>query len=139
LADEYFTLASCDLSAKAEPWEPNVTASRTRDSLKWADQVGAETPIPTRWEKEKYVTFDSEFAHRYLHLREIKASEDQVDALIAETLPKALSLLRGENYFGKVGAFEGASNEECGLFRPELDCTMFTLRPEHKRVNKIRP
>ena len=29
-------------------------------------------------------------------------------------------------YSGKVGAFEGASYEPEGLYRPEADCIMFT-------------
>jgi hypothetical protein len=29
-------------------------------------------------------------------------------------------------YSGKVGAFEGASYEPKGLYRPESDCIMFT-------------
>ena len=29
-------------------------------------------------------------------------------------------------YSGKVGAFEGASYESKGLYRPEADCIMFT-------------
>ena len=30
----------------------------------------------------------------------------------------------------QVGTFEGASNEACGLYRPETDCMMFTINPD---------
>ncbi len=30
---------------------------------------------------------------------------------------------------GTVGAFEGASYESTGLYRPEVDCIMFTRNP----------
>jgi hypothetical protein len=93
LADEYFTLADCDRSQKAEPWEPNVTAAQSREFLKWIDHVDLDTPIPTKWDKEAYSGFDAVFAHRYLRLREAKASEDRINTLIAETLPQELSLL----------------------------------------------
>jgi hypothetical protein len=32
-------------------------------------------------------------------------------------------------YAGVVGAFEGASYEPRGLYRPEADCIMFTRNP----------
>ncbi len=35
-------------------------------------------------------------------------------------------MLNSEKNFGKVGAFEGAAYEAKGLYRPELDCIMFT-------------
>jgi hypothetical protein len=35
-------------------------------------------------------------------------------------------MLAAMEYFGKVGAFEGASYEPRGLYRSEIDCIMFT-------------
>jgi len=32
-------------------------------------------------------------------------------------------------HYGKVGAFEGAAYEAKGLYRPEVDCIMFTRNP----------
>ena len=34
--------------------------------------------------------------------------------------------LGSQKYAGKVGAFEGAGYEAKGLYRPEIDCIMFT-------------
>ncbi|MDP9089328.1 MAG: M64 family metallopeptidase [Pseudomonadota bacterium] len=132
LADEYFTLADCNRAKmEAEPWKPNITASTERASLKWGDLVSADVPIATPWNKGGYVEFDNEFANHYFQLRKEHASEVAVDNLIREVLPRATAMLESEKYAGKVGAFEGASNEACGLFRPEANCTMFTLNPNH--------
>jgi hypothetical protein len=38
-------------------------------------------------------------------------------------------LLRGDRHAGRVGAFEGAMYESQGLYRPEVDCIMFTRNP----------
>jgi hypothetical protein len=38
--------------------------------------------------------------------------------------------LRAEKYFGRVGAFQGASYEAKGLYRPEADCIMFSRNPK---------
>jgi hypothetical protein len=127
LADEYFILAECKKSKKAaEPWKPNITASIDRASLKWGDLIASDTPIPTTWSKDKYVEFDNAFINHYFRLRNKKASEDDVDKLIGEAVPHETAMLEREKYSGKVGAFEGASNEACGLYRPEVNCTMFT-------------
>jgi hypothetical protein len=34
--------------------------------------------------------------------------------------------LGGEKFAGKIGAFEGASYQAQGLYRPAADCIMFT-------------
>jgi len=39
-------------------------------------------------------------------------------------------MLEAEPYFGKVGAFEGAGYQARGLYRPEVDCIMFS---RHRR------
>ena len=39
------------------------------------------------------------------------------------------ALLQAMPNAGKVGAFEGASYEPTGLYRPEVDCIMFTRNP----------
>jgi hypothetical protein len=39
-------------------------------------------------------------------------------------------MLAGERFAGKVGAFEGAGYRGKGLFRPAIDCIMFTRNVE---------
>lgn len=49
-----------------------------------------------------------------------------MNALFAEERQVETALLGSMKYAGKVGAFEGASYEAKGLYRPEADCIMFT-------------
>jgi hypothetical protein len=49
-----------------------------------------------------------------------------MNALFAEELAWSTAFLGKMKYAGKVGAFEGASYEAKGLYRPEADCIMFT-------------
>jgi hypothetical protein len=38
-----------------------------------------------------------------------------------------MNVLRTSKYAGKVGAFEGAGYAAKGLYRPSVDCRMFSL------------
>ena len=58
-----------------------------------------------------------------------KVPESEVDALFREQLAWDSKLLSSMKYSGRVGAFEGASYEAKGLYRPEADCIMFTRDP----------
>ena len=49
-----------------------------------------------------------------------------MDRLFREQQARETALLSSMEYSGKVGAFEGASYEPTGLYRPEADCIMFT-------------
>lgn len=49
-----------------------------------------------------------------------------MDALFREQRASEEKLLSGTTFGATVGAFEGASYEPKGLYRPEADCIMFT-------------
>jgi hypothetical protein len=49
-----------------------------------------------------------------------------MDALFREQQAWDGTFLSSMTYSGRVGAFEGASYEARGLYRPEADCIMFT-------------
>jgi hypothetical protein len=38
-----------------------------------------------------------------------------------------MAILKNPQYAGEVGAFEGAGYQSAGLYRPALDCRMFSL------------
>ena len=59
-------------------------------------------------------------------LRATNAPESQMDALFTAERAWETKFLGGQKYAGKVGAFEGAAYEPRGLYRPEVDCIMFT-------------
>ena len=44
---------------------------------------------------------------------------------------RLVSLVAGEKFAGKVGAFEGGGYRAKGLYRPQADCIMFTRNPKH--------
>ena len=123
LGDEYYTsqVAYSDFyAADVEPWEPNVTALLNPKNLKWKKFVSADTPIPTPWEKARY---DS-----------VGALRRKLDRLAPDYYEKRepyygaqAKLLQTTKYAGEVGAFEGAGYTAEGLYRPAVNCRMFSL------------
>jgi hypothetical protein len=143
LADEYYTssVAYSDFYPKGvEPASPNVTALLDPANLKWKALVTPGTPIPTPWEKAGFDEMDrayqktrEELNARIATLMRAGAPAAEVDALKerAETLSKSHAdevdaYLAKSAWVGKVGAFEGAGYASHGLYRPMLDCIMFT-------------
>ncbi len=143
LADEYYdgSTAYEDFYAKGvEPPEPNITALLDPHHLKWASLVSPGTPIPTPWNKAAYDKLNQAYQHKRQQLnREIAgamrggAPAAKVNALKAEAAKLAIdhaarvhALFKQSPYFGKVGAFEGAGYVSHGMYRPMLDCIMFS-------------
>jgi hypothetical protein len=130
LADEYYTSPVAYETAGGaehpEPWEPNVTALHDPDNLKWVDLVEPGTPLPTPWGKEAFEEHSREILAQRMVLIEEQAPEAEFDALFRHQRETELEMLGSMEYAGKVGAFEGASYEPVGLYRPEIDCIMFT-------------
>ena len=123
LGDEYYTsqVSYVDMYSKGiEPWEPNLTALNDPENLKWKDLVEKGTPLPTPWDKSQ---FDS-----------LEAARAKLDRLAPDYYEKreplyrqAQNLLKNAKYAGKVGAFEGAGYASKGVYRPAVDCRMFSL------------
>ena len=128
LADEYYTsdVAYEPAAEIVEPWEPNVTAHADRDTLKWKDLVEPGTPVPTPWPKEEFEKQAAEIQKRRREIRAQNRPEDEMDALFLEEREAVRKLLGGDQYAGKVGAFEGANYAARGYYRPQTDCIMFT-------------
>ena len=141
LADEYYTssVAYNDFFPRGvEPIEPNVSALLDPSKLKWKDLVGPATPLPTPWEKAAYDEADLAYqkVRESLNRRIAEASragskdveqiKEEAETLSREHSTKADALLLKGEYVGKVGAFEGAGYTSKGLYRPALDCIMFS-------------
>lgn len=129
LGDEYYMSPVAYGEAppdRPEPWEPNITALRDPARLKWKDLVDAATPLPTPWDKETYEKGARDFLTRRMALIRRRAPEAEFDALFREQLKIDTPLLAGMAYSGKIGAFEGASYQGKGLYRPATDCIMFS-------------
>jgi hypothetical protein len=143
LADEYYTssVAYNDFYPKGvEPTEANVTALLDPANLKWKDLVMPGTALPTPWEKADYDAMDIAYqkVREELNGRIAKAMREgapqaDVDKLKAEAEDLSLehakkidAFLAGSAFVGKVGAFEGGGYTSTGIYRPALDCIMFT-------------
>jgi hypothetical protein len=132
LADEYYTsqVAYEGFAQKGvEPWEPNVTALLDPATLKWRDLVDPKTALPTNWNQGAYDEMDLAYQAKRKKLIDERASEEASEALMREVKITSSKLLQAEPAFGKVGAFQGAMYEAKGLYRPEVDCIMFTRNP----------
>ena len=129
LADEYYT---SDVAYETggevhpEPWELNVTALNDPQRLKWRDLVEPGTPIPTPWDKEAFEEHGREIRRQRQELIERGAREAEFDEFFQRQRESENRILAANRYAGKVGAFEGAMYETVGLYRPEIDCIMFS-------------
>lgn len=133
LGDEYYTSDVAYETGRRdlpEPWEPNITALKDPARLKWRDLVEPGTPLPTPWNKVSYDARAAEYQARRRALRGAGAPESELAALFREQQAWELAFFRLEPHAGRVGAFEGAGYETSGLYRPELDCVMFSRTPD---------
>lgn len=143
LADEYYTSSTAYdnfYKVDLEPVEPNVTALLDPANIKWKDFIKKGTEIPTPWEKQKYDEMDyawqkqrTEMNNRTAELKrtgasksEIKKAEDDYAEADKAHADKMAGYLNNSKYVGVVGAFEGAGYMQKGMYRPMLDCIMFT-------------
>jgi hypothetical protein len=127
LGDEYYTSPvsyQTGGDTHPEPWDPNVTADGAHP--KWADMVDKDVPLPTPWEKAAFEKHSREYQAERRRLRESNVPESEMDALFRREQEWETKFLGSQKYAGKVGAFEGAGYEATGLYRPEVDCIMFT-------------
>jgi len=148
LADEYYTssVAYNEFYPQGvEPTEPNITALLDPKNLKWKNFTTPGIDIPTPWEKEGFDLMDLDFQEirekvdreiaRMKKERspenEIKELEDEAERISKEHATKMDEYLRKSKFWEKVGAFEGAGYSAQGLYRPMIDCLMFTkgLKP----------
>ena len=123
LADEYYTSSTGynDFYLPGvEPWEPNITAASGAERLKWRTLLSPGIPLPTPWGKAAY---DS-----------LEALRGTLDRLASDYYlkrepyrRKEAEILASSPYRGEVGLFEGAGYVAKGLYRPSVDCRMFSL------------
>jgi hypothetical protein len=132
LADEYYSsqVAYEAFQPKGvEPWEANATALLDPAKLKWRDLIEPQTPLPTPWDQATYDAVDLAYQAKRAQAIAAQASDEQQEELMRATKTETAPLLAKERHRGKVGAFEGAMYEAKGLYRPEVDCIMFSRNP----------
>ena len=145
LADEYYSSSTAynDFYPRGhEPVDANITALLDPEKLKWKDLVAPGTELPTPWGKEAYDLEDAAYQIQRKELNEaiatavrtgspedvvaeLKAKEQRHAADHAQWAWEYLAKAQGA---GTVGAFEGAGYSKTGLYRPTLDCLMFSRR-----------
>ena len=143
LADEYYT---SDVAynefypAGVEPAEPNITALLEPGKVKWGSLLSPGIAIPTPWEKAAFDEMDNAYQklRREINAKiarmkregaaaaDIAKAEEGSDRLSRENAKEVDAFLRASKFWGRVGAFEGAGYAAKGLYRPEIDCLMFT-------------
>jgi hypothetical protein len=145
LADEYYSssVAYNDFYPRGhEPEEANITALLDPDKLKWRDLVDPDTDLPTPWEKEGYDREDTAYQEERKLLNETIADastsgapaekiaelEDNEGRHAAIHAQWAQEYLARSRWASTIGAFEGAGYSSTGLYRPALDCLMFSRR-----------
>jgi hypothetical protein len=143
LADEYYTSSTAynDFHPVGyEPAEPNITALLDPANVKWKHLVSEGMEIPTPWAKKDfdsleliYQTKRNQLKERELELQkngapeeEIQQAKDDYDSHAIERNEITLEYLENSPYAGKTGAFEGAGYASTGLYRPSVNCIMFT-------------
>lgn len=129
LADEYFTspVAYTEFTPpQVEPWEANVTALLDPAKLKWRDLVATGTPLPTPWDQDAFTKLSKQFQERRAQLVASGAKDEELEALFAEEKTATKQLLDAQRAQHAIGAYEGAMYQARGLYRPEVDCVMFS-------------
>jgi hypothetical protein len=123
-----------------EPVEPNITSLLNPSNVKWSKFITGGIEIPTQWEKTEYDSMDYEWQDQRRKLNEkvtelkrnqastveISRAEEEYnrkDKAHSEEIDK---FLKRSKYWEKIGAFEGAGYSSKGLYRPMLDCIMFS-------------
>ena len=143
LADEYYTSSTAynDFYPRdVEPIAPNITALLDPDNAKWADLMTPGTELPTHWDKSAYDQADLAYQdeRRQLNAGIAKAARSGAPAAEIERLQKAEdghaldraaavdAFMEASGLATTVGAFEGAGYVSEGLYRPTIDCLMFS-------------
>lgn len=136
LADEYYT-SSVSFEApdiKIEPWEPNITALFDKNNIKWKNLIKPGVPVPTPWNKEEFDRFGYQIQKERDSLRAARVPEEVMEALFQRQYDQEDQYFAKERYRTEVGAFEGAGYMAKGLYRPQIDCIMYTRHPEFCKV-----
>ena len=114
LGDEYY---SSDVAYNEfyplgiEPVDPNLTALLDPENIKWKHMIQPGTPLPTPWGKALYDSLSQSLRTAGADRKAILARMDSIRTAIPVS---------------RVGAYEGAGYASNGLYRPAIDCIMFS-------------
>ncbi len=143
LADEYYNSAVTynDFYPEGvEPLEPNITALLDPSKLKWQKWITPGAPIPTPWGKAEFDRHSLNYQDQRRRLdkkiarltgegasaEKIRAAKKEADRLDSQNAKWIEHFFKKNPERKTVGAFEGAGYISTGLYRPQLDCIMFS-------------
>jgi len=143
LADEYYTSDTAYedfFKPTVEPVEPNITALLDTTNIKWKKWVSSGIELPSFWEKKEYEEMDykwqgerralnnkiAEMKRNRAPKNEILEAENEYNLKDKQHAVDVDLFLQKAQNFRKVGAFEGAGYLPKGLYRPMVDCIMFS-------------
>lgn len=143
LADEYYSSSTAYTdfySPEYEPNEPNITALKDPENVKWKHLLSEGVSIPTPWAKKSYdslsLSWQAQRAvmnNAIFELQKNGASEEDIEqaktnynSQSAQNYKTTQEYLESSSFAGKVGAFEGAGYASTGLYRSSINCIMFT-------------
>ena len=143
LADEYYTsdVSYNDFYPKGiEPVEPNITALLDKTNIKWKPYLTHGIEIPTPWEKEVFDSTDlawqkirreqnnkiAELKRNKVPEADVKKLQDEYDSKDRGHQKWIDDYFRRSKFHNMVGSFEGAGYASKGIYRPMLDCIMFS-------------
>ena len=121
LGDEYYSSSVAYnefYPLGVDPWEPNVGIIKN-GHIKWENYVEKDTPIPTPWGKAEYDSLGKA-------LGELDRSAKDYRESYKKIYEQRNALFQNQKHRGKVGAFEGSGYASEGLYRPYIDCIMFS-------------
>ena len=122
LGDEYYT---SDVAynefypTDVEPWEPNVSPLLDPAKPKWGRLIKPGTPLPTPWQKAEYDSLSIAF-------RNLKKDDPNYHKTFQEIRDRMDSILHTPDLMNVVGFYQGSGYASTGLYRPALDCIMFS-------------
>ena len=131
LGDEYYT---SDVAyneyypTDVEPWEPNLTVLLDPNQVKWENFIMAGIPIPTPWDKEKYDQENKNYAEKRKKLNAENAPNKKFNDFREKHQEWIDNFFKTHPYKNKIGAFEGAGYASTAIYRPALECIMFSNR-----------
>lgn len=131
LADEYYTSSvAYEIPAvQVEPWEVNATTLNDPRRVKWAELATPGVELPTSWPKATFEAHSHGIQERRRTIRRENRPESVMTALFREQQAFEMELFGKHPNRDAVGAFEGANYAPRGMYRPQMDCVMFSRNP----------
>jgi len=143
LADEYYSAYvsySEFYPEGVEPVEPNITSNPDPKLIKWKELLSPGIEIPSPWRKAEFdkMEFEYQKIRSKLHsqiarLYREKAPREKIEKLEKQLFELSVKhdkevgeFMKESKFYGKIGAFEGAGYVSKGMYRPMVDCIMFS-------------